>query len=143
MTSTRIVKVARRATSGDIVAASIDSHPQPSPEFMNITGGALKSRVLRAGTWALGGQAAAHILRLGGNLLLTRLLAPDAFGMMSLATVVYVGIVMLSDFGLQQVIVRSRNGEDAEFLDTVWSLQIMHGAVVATALVAAACGIAA
>lgn len=104
----------------------------------DVGGGTTKSRLLRTGSLAVAGQVASNVLRLGGNLLLTRLLAPETFGIMALATVLLVGIVMLSDFGLQQVVVRSPNGEDQGFLDTVWTVQVMHGAGVATLLLAGA-----
>lgn len=92
--------------------------------------------MLRAGSLTIGGQVATNVLRLAANLLLTRLLAPEAFGIMALAAVLLVGIVMLSDFGLQQVIVRSPNGEDRVFLDTVWTVQVLHGLGMAALLLA-------
>lgn len=97
-----------------------------------------RSGLLRAGSLTAAGQVAANVLRLAANLALTRLLAPEAFGLMALASVLVVGIVMLSDFGLQQVIVRSPNGENQVFLDTVWTVQVLHGFGVAALVVACA-----
>lgn len=64
---------------------------------------------------------------------------PEMFGVMSLATVVMVGINMFSDVGLRQVVVRSRHGAQPDFLNTVWTIQIVRGAVVALILLALAC----
>jgi O-antigen/teichoic acid export membrane protein len=100
--------------------------------------GSTRSRLLRAGSLTVTGQVTMNVLRLAGNLVLTRLLAPETFGIMALATVLLVGITMLSDFGLQQVIVRSPNGEDQDFLDTVWTVQVIHGIGVGTLLLASA-----
>jgi hypothetical protein len=42
----------------------------------------LKQRVLNAGMWSLAGFALSLVIRLGSNLLMTRLLAPEMFGVM-------------------------------------------------------------
>ncbi|MFG0298526.1 MAG: polysaccharide biosynthesis protein, partial [Phycisphaerales bacterium JB047] len=50
-------------------------------------GDGLRARALRGSGWTLGGFGASQVLRLVSNLILTRLLFPEAFGLMSLATV--------------------------------------------------------
>src|SRR4051812_42517103 len=94
----------------------------------------LRAGLLRAGSWTVGGHFLSQCLRLAGNIILTRMLAPEAFGIMALASVMWVGIAMLSDMGLQQIIVRSPNGEQAIFANTVWSLQVLHGTAIALVL---------
>jgi len=61
---------------------------------------------------------------------MTRLLIPDMFGIMAIATMVPVILTLLSDVGLHQNIVQSRRGDDPAFLDTVWSVQIVRGFVL-------------
>jgi O-antigen/teichoic acid export membrane protein len=98
----------------------------------------LRGKIIAAGVWTLGGHFVAQVLRLGGNLVLTRLLAPEAFGVMALATVLLVGITMLSDLGLQQVVVRSTESDAPLFLDTVWTIQVLHGALITAILLVVA-----
>jgi O-antigen/teichoic acid export membrane protein len=88
---------------------------------------ALKKRVLSAGIWSLGGYGFNQLLRLGSNLLLTRLLDPKMFGVMAIATMVMVGLAMFSDLGLKPSVVQSRRGNDAAFLNTAWVTQILRG----------------
>lgn len=90
----------------------------------------LKQRILRAGGWSLAGYGASQVLRLGGNLVMTRLLVPDMFGVMAIAAMVAAILNMLSDIGLQQNIVQSRRGEEPAFLDTAWVVQILRGVVL-------------
>jgi O-antigen/teichoic acid export membrane protein len=97
---------------------------------------------LKAGIWTLAGHGSSQALRLASNLLLTRLLAPEAFGTMSVATVILVGVVMFSDLGLRQVIVRSKEASDPTFLNTVWTLQVLQGVGVAAVLLLIAAGLA-
>jgi O-antigen/teichoic acid export membrane protein len=90
----------------------------------------LKRRVLSAGAWSLGGYGLNLALRLGTNLLMTRLLVPDMFGTMAIAIIVMSGLAMFSDLGLRQSIVQSKRGSDPAFLNTAWAIQIIRGALL-------------
>jgi O-antigen/teichoic acid export membrane protein len=90
----------------------------------------LKARVLRAGAWTVAGHGAAQIIRLGSNLIMTRLLVPEMFGVMAIANTVNVVLGMLSDLGLRQNIIQSKRGDDPAFLDTAWVVQIVRGVVL-------------
>jgi O-antigen/teichoic acid export membrane protein len=92
--------------------------------------GSLKARVWRAALWTLGGDYAAYALRFGSNLVLTRLVLPEAFGLMVLVNTFLVGLQLFSDFGLRPNVIQSRRGDDPAFLDTAWTLQIMRGVVL-------------
>jgi O-antigen/teichoic acid export membrane protein len=87
----------------------------------------LKSRVIKAGIWSLSSFAFGTVLRFGSNLLMTRLLAPEMFGVMAIAWTVMIGLGMFTDLGLKQTIVQSRRGNDPIFLNTAWSIQILRG----------------
>ncbi|MGH8223762.1 MAG: oligosaccharide flippase family protein [Woeseiaceae bacterium] len=87
----------------------------------------LKQRALRAGGWSFAGYGLSQAIRLGGNLVMTRLLAPEMFGVMAMATMVLVILGMISDIGLRHTIIQSRRGDDPAFLDTAWVLQIGRG----------------
>jgi O-antigen/teichoic acid export membrane protein len=90
----------------------------------------LKQRVLGAGMWSLVGFALSLNIRLGSNLLMTRLLAPEMFGVMAIASTVLVGLAMFSDVGLRQNIVQSKRGDEPDFLNTAWSIQIVRGITI-------------
>jgi O-antigen/teichoic acid export membrane protein len=94
------------------------------------TGLSLKRRVLNAGMWSLGGFALSLVMRLGSNLLMTRLLAPQMFGVMAIASTVMIGLAMFSDVGLRQSIVQSKRGQEPDFLNTAWVIQIMRGILI-------------
>jgi len=87
----------------------------------------LKQRILRAGGWTIAGYGANQAIRLGSNLVMTRLLVPEMFGVMAIATIVTAILGMMSDIGLHQNIVQSRRGDDPAFLDTAWVVQIIRG----------------
>jgi len=91
---------------------------------------ALKARVVQASGWTLAGFALGQALRFAGNLVMTRLLVPEMFGVMALATMVMYGLALFSDVGLRQAIVQSRHGREAAFLNTAWTIQIVRGLVM-------------
>lgn len=92
--------------------------------------GSLRHRVLKAGLWSAAGFGIGLIVRFGSNLLMTRLLLPDMFGIMAMATTVMIGLAMFSDVGLRQSVVQSARGSDASFLNTAWSIQILRGIAI-------------
>lgn len=61
---------------------------------------------------------------------MTRLLVPEMFGVMALVSVFMMGVAMFSDVGLQHNIVQSKKGDDQEYLNTAWSVQIIRGCVI-------------
>jgi O-antigen/teichoic acid export membrane protein len=107
-------------------------------ENYSFAGTSLKTRTVRAGGWAIFGYVAALVLRLSSNLILSRLLAPEAFGIMAVASVFQIITTLLSDLGIRQAIMQSANGEDESFLNTAWSIQVCRGVFVWGACVLAA-----
>lgn len=71
-----------------------------------------------------------QFIRLGSNLLLTRLLLPESFGMLGIVIVMMVGFALFSDLGISQNIVRSPRGDEPVFLDTAWTVQILRGCLI-------------
>ncbi|SNS77898.1 oligosaccharide flippase family protein [Tropicimonas sediminicola] len=69
----------------------------------------------------------AQVLRLASNLLLTRLLFPEAFGLMALVQVFLNGLNLFSDTGVRPLIVQSGRGDDPDFLNTIWTVQVARG----------------
>jgi len=80
-----------------------------------------------ASLWSVIGFGSQRVIRLAGNLVLTRLLFPEAFGLMALVQLVQQGLEMLSDLGVVASVVRDEKGDEEEFLQTAWTLQIARG----------------
>lgn len=93
-------------------------------------GSSLDARFMRSSVFTLGGYAMAQVLRLASNLILTRLLFPEAFGMMALVSVIMQGLAMFSDVGVSPSIMQSKRGDDQKFLDTAWTIQVIRGVLL-------------
>ncbi len=90
-------------------------------------GASLMSRAMRSSAIMVLGFGAGQVIRLASNLVLTRLLFPEAFGMMAIVSVFLMGLAMFSDVGIGPAIMQSRRGDDQAFLDTAWTIQIGRG----------------
>ena len=90
-------------------------------------GNRLVARVLRSSSWLVLGYGGSQALRLASNLILARLLFPEAFGLMALVNVVTVGLMMFSDVGIGPAISQNKRGDDPAFLNTAWTIQVIRG----------------
>jgi len=82
--------------------------------------------------------AGSQVLRLAGNLILTRMLFPDAFGLMALVNLFLMGLAMFSDIGIGPGIVQRPGILTPAFLQTAWTIQVLRagGLFVLTCLIA-------
>jgi O-antigen/teichoic acid export membrane protein len=87
----------------------------------------LKSLVISGSAWTLGTFFVMQALRLASNVLLSRLLFLEVFGLMAIVNTVLQGIQMFSDIGIAQSIIQHRRGDDATFINTAWTIQAVRG----------------
>jgi O-antigen/teichoic acid export membrane protein len=94
------------------------------------SGEGLLARILRSSALTVLGFGGAQFLRLASNLILARLLFPEAFGIMAIVSVLMQGLMLFSDVGISPAIMQSRRGDERAFLDTAWTIQALRGAVL-------------
>jgi O-antigen/teichoic acid export membrane protein len=87
----------------------------------------IKKLAIRGTIWTIASYGMGQILRFGSNIVLTHLLFPELFGLMSLVYVFIGGLHLFSDIGVGTSIVQNRRGDDPKFLDTAWTLTIVRG----------------
>jgi len=101
----------------------------------------LGSRVFQAGGWSFVQIVSINVLRLASNLILTRYLMPEAFGVMAIIGTLLTAFTLFTDIGLSQSITRDRDGEEDHFLQVAWTVKLIRGAVIAGGVLLAALGI--
>ncbi len=79
-----------------------------------------------------------QVARLVTSVVLARLLAPEMFGIMLLINTLRTGAELLSDIGIGQSVVKSVRGDEKQFLNTAWTLQVLRGVLLAALTIAAA-----
>jgi len=90
----------------------------------------IREKALSSSFWSLFSYGSGQVIRLMRSLILTRLLFPEAFGLVALTNIFITGAEMFSDIGLRPNIIRSERGEDPVFLNTAWTLKIIRGVLL-------------
>lgn len=114
-------------------AEALPSDGDPAPSAPRAEDGhdrALGKAVLRGSALTFIGYGASLVIRLGSNVIVTRLLIPDDFGLMALVNVFLIGLIMLSDVGIGPSIIQNPRGDDPVFLNTAWTVQLLRGVLV-------------
>jgi len=90
----------------------------------------LKQLAIRGAVWTIAGYGLSQILRFGSNLILTRLLFPEVFGLISLVYTFIAGLHLFSDIGFAPSIIQNKRGDDPDFLNTAWTLQVIRAFIL-------------
>lgn len=98
-----------------------------APRDMPDTAESLNARARTGSLWTFGGYGTSEVIRFGSNLILTRMLFPEVFGIMAIVHVLMQGLLLFSDMGLGPAIIQNRRGEEHEFLRTAWSIHVLRG----------------
>jgi O-antigen/teichoic acid export membrane protein len=105
-----------------------ETEPQNQPKQAETQqGSSLKQKAIRGTAWTVFGYGGSQALRLVSNLILTRLLVPEIFGLMALVQTFQRGITLFSDVGINRSIVQNQRGDDPDFLNTAWTVQVLRG----------------
>ncbi|MEG4065993.1 oligosaccharide flippase family protein [Microcoleus sp. Pol11C2] len=94
-----------------------------------------KKLAIKGAAWTIVSYGSSQIIRFGSNLILTRLLLPELFGLVGLAYVFIIGINLFSDIGLGPSIIQNKRGEDPLFLNTAWTMQVIRSFFVWISLI--------
>lgn len=90
----------------------------------------LKARFIDAALKVLTGSLLQQIIRFIGNLVLTRLLVPEHFGLMAVANAFLVGAALLTDSGIHGKIMNSPRVSERVYVNTVWTVQAIRGLLI-------------
>jgi len=88
----------------------------------SLVGQGLRARVARGGAWLGSGSFAEQACRFARNMLLARLLAPQAFGAMAIVLSASSLITSFSDVGVLPAIIHNPRGGTAPYLNAAWWL---------------------
>lgn len=88
---------------------------------------ALESRALKGTYFIVAFYGMALSLRFVSSIILTRLFAPELFGLMTLLTTIIVGLNLFSHIGLEDSIIQNPRGDDEPFINTAWTIQVLRG----------------
>lgn len=75
-----------------------------------------------------------NVLRIVSNLVLTRLLAPEAFGVVGVISSINFVLQLLTDAGFYAFVVRSPHADDWRFRNIIWTIRLIRSAVLTTVM---------
>lgn len=85
----------------------------------------------------------ANFLRAFSSVVLTRLLAPEVFGISGVIASIVFAFGMVSDLGFQAFVVRHPDGDKPRFLDTIWTMAVLRSVILTVTAFACAPALAA
>jgi O-antigen/teichoic acid export membrane protein len=116
-------------TPSTVATSSTPEHPPEIP--VEATSPArttsLRAIAIQGSMWTMGAEFMSYGMRWAQNVILARILLPDAFGLMMIVNTVLIGLRMFSDVGVGPSIIQHSRGDDPRFLNTAWTIQIMRG----------------
>jgi O-antigen/teichoic acid export membrane protein len=103
-----------------------------------LLGEGLREKTARGGAWLGSGSFVEQFSRFGRNMLLTRLLAPSAFGAMAIVLSSSSLLSSFSDVGLWPAVIQNPRGGDDRYLNAAWWLGFVRAICIYVAIFAAA-----
>jgi|GEM_PF-2357782 len=125
------------------MAAAIATTLSPANPNSTATAPVERRKGLKSLGWAGLAQLVGLMIRLGSNIMLARLLAPEAYGILGSALAVLTTLEWLSDLGIQPALIRHGRGQEPSYLLTGWWLGLGRGIVISLAAMASATPLAA
>lgn len=97
----------------------------------------MKDRLTRGAFWLAATRLLVNLIGFASTILLARLLMPEDFGLVAIATTIAAVMGSITELSLSSALVQHDNPEDQHF-DTAWTLNVLRAALLAGAMAAAA-----
>jgi lipopolysaccharide exporter len=78
--------------------------------------------------------ALSNVLRIVSNVTLTRLLDPNAFGIVGIMVSVSVVFALISDIGVYDFVLQHRQGDEEQFRHEIWTIRLIRSAFLTLAM---------
>lgn len=91
---------------------------------VSVSGESLSAKVFRGGAWLGIGSVTEQACRFSRNIVLARLLAPEAFGTMAIVLSASSAIHTITDIGVKEAIIQNPKGEEEHYKSAAWWLAI-------------------
>ena len=94
-------------------------------------------RIATGAFWTVGMRLSIRALGVVSVIILARILVPEDFGIVAKAAMIASVLEMIMEFGLDAALIHNRKATSAHY-DTVWTIHVIRGSVIALILVALA-----
>jgi PST family polysaccharide transporter/lipopolysaccharide exporter len=97
--------------------------------------GSVLEQTVKSGAWLGAMNVASRALQIVMVIVLANLLSPKDFGLLGIGLLVLSGLENFSDLGLNSAVIQQKEENVDRYLNTMWTLQLARGAVLATVIV--------
>ncbi|MBO9423181.1 oligosaccharide flippase family protein [Labrenzia sp. R4_1] len=97
-----------------------------------------QKKAMTGAIWTIASFGGTTGIRFVSNVVLSRLITPEIFGIAMVLSTFRSGIELLTDVGIAQNVVRSRNADDQSFQNSAWTLQFVRSLILCSILSIAA-----
>ena len=87
----------------------------------------VKKLAVKGTFWTIVGYGGSQVIRFAISLIWTRLLFPELFGLMGIVNIFIIGLELFSDVGIGLNIIQNKRGDEPEFYNTAWTIQVVRG----------------
>jgi len=95
-----------------------------------LSGQSLASRAARGTLWIGAGSGIDQGARFVRNLILTRILAPEAFGLMGILLATNALLEAFAEIGVRQAVIQNPRSEERAFLNAAWWFSVLRAVVL-------------
>lgn len=96
----------------------------------------LQARTLKAAFWSFLGSTGNGAIRFTSNLVLTRILFPEAFGLMATAMLVMTLVQIFSDTGVKTALIQHADGASEQFINTAFVITLVRNTILSLLVIA-------
>jgi O-antigen/teichoic acid export membrane protein len=121
-------EVAECQTEDASLSSWVQRIQQPFKDLLD--GESLKAKAFRGGAWLGGAGVVEQLFRFGRNMLLTRLLAPEAFGMMAIVLSIGASIENLTEVGIKDSLIQNSNTAEKNYLNAAFWLALSRAIAI-------------
>ena len=114
--------------------AETDSGPDPAGAPANSD---IRTKIAKGVGWTVLTRLSIQGIGIISILIMARLLVPEDFGLVALATTFSGALMAMSEFGFDTVLIQNQNATRRHY-DTAWTMSVIRNAVLAIALSATA-----
>ncbi len=95
------------------------------------------NQIAKGAAWMIGMRFAMRGIGLVSTIILARLLTPEDFGVVAIATMLFGFLLMLGEFGFDTYLIKKQDA-DRSYYDTVWTMTVIRGLLLAAILITTA-----
>lgn len=112
-----------------------------SDEKLDLASGGIRHRLTKGAVWTVSSRVIINLVALLGTFILARILTPDDFGLVAIATTIFAIITAVTDLSLSNALIQHSKPTEEHF-HTAWTLNLLRAILIGAIFAAIALPVA-